>query len=64
MNSIGNFQKKFINSVAKPKNIVVFAFTSVLESFALFYGYFCMDLYSFDSDEATKRETLHRFNFK
>jgi hypothetical protein len=54
MNSIGNFQKKFINSVAKPKNIVVFAFTYVLESFALFYGYFCMDLYSFDSDEATK----------
>ncbi len=31
-------------SVAKPKNIVVFAFTYVLESFALFYYDFCMDL--------------------
>jgi hypothetical protein len=27
----------------------------VLESFALFYGNFCMDLYSVDSDEAIKR---------
>jgi hypothetical protein len=35
MNSKGNFQKKFVISVAKPKNIV-FAFTYVLESFALF----------------------------
>jgi hypothetical protein len=26
----------------------------VLESFALFYGYFCMDLYSVASDEAMK----------
>jgi hypothetical protein len=58
MNSIGNFQKKFvisIISVAKPKNIVVFAFTYVLKSFALFYGNFCMDLYSVDNDEAMKR---------
>jgi hypothetical protein len=55
MNSIGNFQKKFIISiisVAKPKNIVVIAFTYVLESFVLFYGNFCMDLYSV---EAMKR---------
>ncbi len=37
--------KKFIISVAKTKNIVVFAFTYVLESFALFYGDFCMDLF-------------------
>jgi hypothetical protein len=39
MNSIGNFPKKFIISVisvAKLKNIVVIAFTYVLESFALF----------------------------
>jgi hypothetical protein len=42
-------------SVAKPINIVVIAFTYVLESFALFYGNFCMDLYSVDSDEAMKR---------
>ncbi len=39
--------KKIVISViyvAKPKNIIVFAFTYVLESFALFYGDFCMDL--------------------
>jgi hypothetical protein len=54
MNSIGNFQQKFVISVvsvAKPKNIVVFAFTNV---FALFCGDFCMDLYSADSDEARR----------
>jgi hypothetical protein len=58
MNSIGNFPKKLVFSVisvAKPKNIVVIAVTYVLESFALFYGNFCMDLYSVDSDEAMKR---------
>ncbi len=47
--------KKFVISVisaAKPKKIVLFAFTYVLESFALFYGDFCMDLYSVASDEA------------
>jgi hypothetical protein len=27
----------------------------VLQSFALFYGDFCKDLYSVDSDEAMKR---------
>jgi capsule polysaccharide export protein KpsE/RkpR len=53
MNSIDNFQKNF--SVAKSKNIVVFAFIFVLVSFGLFYGDFCMDLYSVDSDEAMKR---------
>jgi hypothetical protein len=41
--------------VAKPKNIVVFAFTYVLEGFALFYGDFCMDLYRVDSDEVMKQ---------
>jgi hypothetical protein len=58
MNSIDNFPKKFIISVvsvAKLKNIVVFAITYVLESFALFYGDFCMDLYSVDSDDVIKR---------
>ncbi len=45
----------FLVSVAKPKNIVVFAFTYVWESFALFFGNFCMDIYSVDSDEAMKR---------
>jgi hypothetical protein len=47
INSIGKFQKKFVISVvsiAKPKNILVFAFTYVLKSFALFYANFCMDL--------------------
>jgi hypothetical protein len=52
------FPNKFVISVisvAKPKNIVVFAFTYVMESFALFYGDFCMDLYSVASNEAMKR---------
>jgi hypothetical protein len=54
MNSNGNFpQKNYFHS--KAKNIVVFAFIYVLESFALFYGYFCMDKYSVDIDEAMKR---------
>jgi hypothetical protein len=61
MNSKGNFQKKIVISVisvAKPKNIVVFAFTYVLERFALFIWRF---LYGFIkcwqrwSDEAMKR---------
>jgi hypothetical protein len=58
MNSIDNFPKKFVISVvskAKPKNIVAIAFAYVLESFALFYDDFCMDLYSVDSDEAIKK---------
>ncbi len=38
------FPKIFAISLAKPKNIVAFAFTYVLESLALFYGDFCMDL--------------------
>jgi hypothetical protein len=55
MNSIDNIPKKFVISVisvAKPKNIVIIAFTYVLASFAPFYGNFCMDLCSVDSDEA------------
>jgi hypothetical protein len=55
MNSIGNSPQKFIISVAKPKNIVVFAFTFVLKSFALFSGDFFKDLFSVDSYEAMKR---------
>jgi hypothetical protein len=54
MNTIDNFQKEFVFSVAKSKNIVVFAFTFVLDSFGLFYGDFCMDLKSIDSDEARR----------
>jgi hypothetical protein len=55
---VANFPKNllfFVVSVAKPKNIVVFAFTYVWESFALFFCNFCMDIYSVDSDEAMKR---------
>jgi hypothetical protein len=58
MNPSGNFPKNslfFVVSVAKAKNIVIFAFTYVWESFALFFGNFCMDIYSVDSDEAMKR---------
>ncbi len=57
MNSIDNFQKNsfFCIFCSKVKNIVVFAFTFVLDSFGLFYGDFCLDLYSVDSDEAMKR---------
>jgi hypothetical protein len=50
----------FRSFVAKPKNNAVFAFTYVLESFALFYGNFCIDLYSVDSDEA-RRWSVKRF---
>jgi hypothetical protein len=69
MNSIGNFQKKIVISVvseAKPKNIIAIAFTYVLESFALFYGDFCMDLFSVDSDEAMKQgnEALNTFSLQ
>jgi hypothetical protein len=42
-------------SVAKPKNIIIFAFTYVLECVALFNGDLCMDLYSVASDEAMKQ---------
>ncbi len=42
-------------SLTKLKNIVVFAFTYALETFALFFGDFYMDLYSVDSDEGMKR---------
>jgi hypothetical protein len=56
---IGNFNKNsniFVISVAKPKNFVVFAFTYVSRSPALFFnGDFCMNLYCVDSDEAMKR---------
>jgi hypothetical protein len=30
----------------------------VLDSFGLFYGNFCMDLYSVDSNEAMKRWSI------
>jgi hypothetical protein len=47
--------KKICYFRSKAENIVVFAFTYVLESFALFYGDFCMDLFSVDSYEAMKQ---------
>ncbi len=55
---IGNLKKKsyiFVISVAKPKNVVFFAFTYVSRCPVLFNGDFCMNLYSVDSDEAMKR---------
>ncbi len=58
MISIGNFNKNSyisIISIAKPKNFVVFAYTYVSRSPALFYGDFCMNLYVVDSDEAMTR---------
>jgi hypothetical protein len=42
-------------SVANLSNIVIFAFTNVLESLALLYGNFGMDSYTVDGDEAMKR---------
>jgi hypothetical protein len=57
---IGNLKKNCIFSLfplAKLKNFVVFAFTYVTRSPALFNGDFYMKLYSVDSDEAFK---LHR----
>ncbi len=51
MNYIGNFKKYsyiFVISVAKPKNIVVVAFLTLL------YGDFGMNPYSIDIDEAIK----------
>jgi hypothetical protein len=60
---IDNLKKNwyiFIISIAKPKNFVVFAFTYVSRSPALFNGDFFMNLVSVDSDEAMKRLTVHR----
>ncbi len=42
-------------SVPKLKNIVSFAFTYVMECFALYNGDFCMDFFNVDSDEAMKQ---------
>ncbi len=51
-------------------NIVVFAFTYVLENFALLHGDIGMNLFSVKDNKATKpwsmamkRYTLYRFNF-
>jgi hypothetical protein len=52
------FEKKYyisVVSIAKAKNIIVFAFTYVLEIFTLLFGDFCTDLYSVVSDEAMKQ---------
>jgi hypothetical protein len=42
-------------SAAKPKNFIIFAFTYAPESSNLFYGNFCMNSYSVDSNEAVKQ---------
>jgi hypothetical protein len=55
---IGNFNKNSYISVisaAKLKNLIVFAYTFVSKSQALFNGDFCMNLYFVDSVEAMKR---------
>jgi hypothetical protein len=55
---IGNFNKNSyfsVISVAKLKNLIVFAYTFVSKSQALFNGDFCMNLYFVDSVEAMKR---------
>ncbi len=55
---IGNKKKNsyfFVIFVATPKNSVIFAFTYVSKSPALFTGNFFMNLYSVDSDEAMKQ---------
>jgi hypothetical protein len=55
---IGNLKKNRIFSLfplAKLKNFIVFAFTYVSRSPALFNGDFYMNLYCVDSDEAMKR---------
>jgi hypothetical protein len=62
--------KLSVFSIAKSKNIVVFSSTFVFDSFGLFYGNFCIDLYSVDSDEVMKRgdealnaSSLHCYDF-
>jgi hypothetical protein len=51
---IGNLTTDRI-SAAKAKNFLIFLFTHVSESHALFNGDFFMNLSSVDSKEATKR---------
>ncbi len=48
---IGNWKKRLYISVTKVKNLVVFPFTYVSESHALFNGNFFMSLFNIDSDE-------------
>jgi hypothetical protein len=67
---IGNFNKNSylsLISIGKPKNFVVFAYTYVSRSQALFNGDFCMNLYFVDSDEVMKwgneALTFQLFNF-
>jgi hypothetical protein len=54
---IGNFQKD-ICFRSKGPNFIVLLVTYVSESPVLFYGDFFMNLYGFDSDEATKLRFL------
>jgi hypothetical protein len=58
MNSIDNFQKTFVISVvsvAKPKNIIIFALTYVLEVLPCFIAISAWISNSVDSDEAMKQ---------
>jgi hypothetical protein len=54
MNSSGNFPK-ICYFRSKAKKHCCLCLTYVLESFALFYGDLCMDLYSVDRAEALKQ---------
>jgi hypothetical protein len=58
---IGIFNKNLYNSiisVAKPTDLVVFAYTYVSRSPALLYGDFCMNLYFFDTNGALNASSL------
>jgi hypothetical protein len=50
------FLKNSDISEEKSKNFVVFALTYVLEMLALLHGYFDMNSFSIDSDEAMKQD--------
>jgi hypothetical protein len=70
---IGNFNKNshiFRYFQRKSENFVLFAYTYVSKSPALFYGNFCINLYFVDSNEALKlgdevlnASLLHRYTF-
>ncbi len=61
---LGNFLKNPYISVifiAKPKNLIAFAFTYVSECSELLYGSSCMNSYSVDSDDELKASLLKFF---
>jgi hypothetical protein len=55
--AIKKYASIFVISGTKSKNIVVFAFTYVLETFALLYGDCSMSSHSVDNGEAMKRRS-------